>query len=417
MSSRLFLHLFLGLFGLKILIKLLLNLLNLAHLKDKAGQIPDAIAGLVDRAQLRRIDAYSADKIRFQTITFVMDTLMLLVFLFTPLYASYTGWIQSLHWWAWWKGLTFFLVISWATWLVELPFSFYFHFVIESRYGFNKYRPGRWLVDNLKGLLVNTVVSVVVLGIILGLWGGRTSFALNDILLGWGIIFGLTVLFMYLVPVLFIPFFYKLSPLPDGPLKERITALVAQTGFAVRGIFVADESRKSGHANAQFAGFGKSKTIILFDTLVNGYTEEEILAVLAHEIGHGKKKHLLKLMGLVLVESLLFLIVAFYLLASDFTFQAFAIPKLFYSGLFITYVFFFDILSFYVLPFSARFSRKLEYEADAFSRKLIGTEVPLVSVFKKFIVNEMDNINPHPWYEAFYYSHPTLWKRIKALES
>ncbi|TCL65308.1 STE24 endopeptidase [Hydrogenispora ethanolica] len=417
MSSLLFLHLFLGLFGLKILIKLVLNLLNLIHLKRKAGQIPGPIAGLVDHSQLRRIDSYNADKMCFQTIVFLADTLLLLGFLFTPLYAGYTGWVQSLPWPGLAKGLLFFLLINWTLWALELPFSFYFHFVIESRYGFNKYSPGEWWTDNLKSWLMNTVLTVVVLGLILALWGDRTAFTVTDILVGWGIIFGLTVLFMYLVPVLFIPFFYKLTPLPDGPLKERITALVGQTGFTIRGIFMADESRKSGHANAQFAGFGRNKTIILFDNLVDHYTDEEILAVLAHEIGHGKKKHLLKLMLMVLVESLLFLVFAFYLLTADFTFQAFAIPKLFYSGLFITYVFFFDVLSFYIMPFSSRFSRKLEYEADAFSRKLIGTAGPLVSVFKKFIVNELDNINPHPLYEAFYYSHPTLWKRIKALES
>ncbi len=416
MSPELFRSVFCSLFGLKVLIKLLLNLLNFLHLRRNAGRVPEAIREWVDLSQLRKIDAYSAAKIRFQTVSFALDSLLLAVFLFTPLFTMYALWIEQLPLAPFGRGLLFFLAISWGGWLLELPLDAYFHFTIEQRFGFNQYTVRGWLSDALKGLAVSSLLTVVVLGLILAIWGGRTVFGFGDILAAWGIVSALTVLLMYLVPVVLIPLFYKLRPLPDGSLKDRLTTLVAASGFAARGIFVANQSQKSRHANAQFAGFGKSRSIILFDTLVNSYTDDEIVAVLAHEIGHGKMRHIPKLMLLVLLESFAFLAVAFTLLGADFPFVAFQVGKSFHTGLFLTYVLFFEVLAFYTQPFSARFSRKMEYEADAYSRQAIGAAGPLVSVFKKFIVNELANINPHPWYEAFYYSHPSLWKRIKALQ-
>ncbi len=416
MNPELFRSVFCSLFGLKVLIKLILNLLNFLHLRRNAGHVPEAISDLVDHSQLQKIDAYSAAKIRFQTVSFALDSLLLAVFLFTPLFKLYALWIERLPLARFWQGLLFFLVISWGGWILELPLDAYFHFVIEQRFGFNQYSLRGWLGDALKSLAVSSLLTMVVLGLILIIWGGRTVFGFGDILAAWGIVSTLTVLLMYLVPVLLIPFFYKLQPLPDGSLKERLTTLVTQSGFTVRGIFIADQSQKSSHANAQFAGFGKSRSIILFDTLVNSYSDDEIVAVLAHEIGHGKMRHIPKLMLMVLLESFVFLAVAFNLLGAEFPFVAFQVGKTFHTGLFLTYVLFFEVLAFYAQPFSSRFSRKMEYEADAYSRQIIGTAGPLVSVFKKFIVNEMANINPHPWYEAFYYSHPSLWKRIKALQ-
>jgi STE24 endopeptidase len=416
MSPNLFRNLFLALLGVKVMVRVVLNLLNLVHLRRNAGKVPLLLNGLIDGDQLRAIDSYTADKIRFRLVGFIFDTLLLALFLFTPLFAAYSGWIDSLPWPGFWKGLLFFLLPGWAAWLADLPFDYYFHFVIEFRFGFNKYTRGGWLLDAVKNLSVTTALTVVVLTVVLAIWGGRTHFGLYDVLAGWAMIMAMTLILMYLVPVLLIPLFYKLRPLPDGELKEAITALVSGSGFAVRGVFIADQSSKSAHANAQFAGFGKSKTIILFDTLVQNYSISEILAVLAHEIGHGKQRHLVRMISFVLAESLLFLIFAFHLLEADYTFAAFGVRPSFYAGLFVTYILFFDILVFYAQPLFSRLSRKMEYEADDYSRRLIGAIAPLVSVFKKFIVNEMDNINPHPWYEAFYYSHPALLKRIKALE-
>jgi STE24 endopeptidase len=178
---------------------------------------------------------------------------------------------------------------------------------------------------------------------------------------------------------------------------------------------MADESKKSAHANALINGFGRSKTIILFDNLLNQYSEQEILAVIGHEIGHGKKGHLFKLMGLMVTELFLYILLTAYFLAADFPYRAFGIEKIFYSGLFLAYIFFFNIFSFFIQPAFSCYSRALEYQADDYSKQLLGSGEPLQASFKKLITNEMNLIRPHPWYESFYYSHPTLLKRIKTL--
>lgn len=416
MSALDFRIFFFGVLLAKIALKFLLYLLNFKHLQTHAGNVPEELAETIDAATLKRIDSYNAAKNIFFSLSDLLGSILLMIFLFTPLYAAYTDWIDHFQVIYPIRAILFFGILSLIDWFVNLPLDYYFHFVIEARFGFNKYRTGTWLVDALKSLVINIVITMIILGFIFSIWSNDFQFKWHDVFLGWSAAVFLIITFMVLVPVLFIPFFYKLTPLPDSELKDNVTALVRDSGFKVRGVFVADESSKSTHVNAQFAGLGKTKTIILFDNLVNHYTTEEILGILAHEIGHGKKRHNLKLVAMVSLEILAFIVGSSLILAAKWPYEAMGISKILYSGGFFIYLLFFDGLLYFVQPFFSLYSRQMEYEADSYAKKALGTGAPLIATFKRFIADELDNINPHPWYEAYYYSHPSLMKRIKALE-
>ena len=334
-----------------------------------------------------------------------------------------TAWVErNLPTWLWpvsylLQGIGFFLALELVGWLFQLPFGYYYHFQIEAAYGFNKYRFSGWIIDSFKNLLVNIVITALILVPVFGIWGNHFSFNWRDVFIGWSLAFIIIITLIYLVPVLFIPFFYKLQPLPDAELRSKIMSLVEKAGFKVRGVFVADESQKSTHANASLSGFGKTKTIILFDTLFKNYEETEILGILAHEIGHGKKRHIQKLLVVIILQAFIFIWFASYLLGTNVPYEFARIPNNFYSGVLITYYFFFELLGYFITPLLSFISRRFEYQADAFSKELVGSGAPLINTFEKFIKRELDNINPHPLYEAFYYSHPTLLKRIKALKN
>ncbi|MGE5605402.1 MAG: M48 family metallopeptidase, partial [Bacteroidota bacterium] len=315
------------------------------------------------------------------------------------------------------QGIGFFLVLELIGWLIQLPFDYYYHFYIEASYGFNKYRLSGWIIDACKSLLVNTILTSLILAPVLGIWGNHFSFNWRDVFWGWSLAFILIVTLVYLVPILFIPFFYKLQPLSDDELRSKIMSLVEKAGFKVRGVFITDESQRSTHANASLSGFGKTKTIILFDNLVKNYEETEILGILAHEIGHGKRRHILKLLVIIILQAFIFIWFAFYLLGTDLPYEFARIPNIFYSGILLAYYFFFELLGYFINPLLSFISRRFEYQADTFAKEFVGSGTPLIKSFEKFITRELDNINPHPLYESFYYSHPTLLKRIKALKN
>lgn len=417
MSDKIFSVLFFSLFLFKTIVKFWLDLINLRRLKKHAGVVPTELQSIFDTESLSKNNSYHTAKMSFQMISFLFNSLLVALFLFTPAYRHYSNWTFS------WpvpfivKGIAFFVILELTGSLIELPFSYVYHFRIEARYGFNKYRIGGWLTDTLKSLIVKIVLTSLILALILGIWGNSFNFNWRDVLMGWLLALTLIITFAYLIPVLLIPFFYKLRPLPDEELQAKIKDLVERAGFKVRGVFIADESQKSTHANASFSGLGKSKTIILFDTLVNNYEPEEILGVLAHEIGHGKMGHIQKILVLIILQAFLFIWFASYLLGTDLPYIFAGIPNIFYSGLLITYYFFFELLGYFISPLLGAVSRRFEYQADAFSKRLLGSGDPLIKTFKKFITRELVNLNPHPFYESFYYSHPALLKRIKALQA
>lgn len=389
--------------------------MNFRYLKQNAGQVPKVLAESIDTGKLRQMDSYNAVKMRFGIIQSLVSNTLVILFLFTALFPAYASWVGRMPIPYYLQGFLFFFIIQGAVWLIELPMEYYFQFGIEARFGFNQYTRADWLADCLKSFLVSTAVMGFL--VILILWFLGTSFRFDwlKVICAWLVATVLILVFNYLIPVVMIPIFYRLRPVSDEGLRKNIEALVAQSGFKIKRILVADESRKSSHVNAIFSGTGKTKTVILFDTLLSKFSEIEILAIIAHEIGHGKQKHLMKSLVFSIIGVFWFLLFAAYLLSAGVPFAAFgALPM--YARFYITYLFFFEILAFFVQPFLMRLLQKFEYEADAYSKQLLKQGEPLISAFKKMVVHELANINIHPWYEKIYYSHPSMIKRIEALK-
>jgi STE24 endopeptidase len=284
--------------------------------------------------------------------------------------------------------------------------------VIEERHGFNVTNFKVWISDLLKNMILSTVLGGLVLGLVLALviHGGGAWW-----IWAWMLVGGFELLLMWLFPAIILPLFNKFDPIENIGLEESIRRLMEKVGLRAKGIFKMDASKRSKHTNAFFVGLGRTKRIVLFDTLLGSHTEEEILAVLAHEAGHWKKRHILRM--LVPLEILSF--VSFYVVARfldwpliyrTFGFQESNI----YVGLFLIGTFI-SLLGFFAQPLGSAISRKFEREADDFTLELLGTGESMTSALKRLAADNLANLSPHPLYAWFYYSHPPLVERIERL--
>jgi STE24 endopeptidase len=311
-----------------------------------------------------------------------------------------------------WSGLIFFAVLWMLANLLRIPFNLYETFVIEERYGFNLMSFKVWVSDLLKNLLLVAVLGGLLLGLLLSLvvFGGDAWWVWAWVLVG-----GFELFILWLFPVLILPLFNKFDPIENKGLEERIRTLMTKVGIRAKGIFQMDASKRSKHTNAFFVGLGRTKRIALFDTLLASHTEEEILSVLAHEAGHWKRKHILRMLVPLEILSLVsFYVVAKFLnwslLHRTFGFQE---PNV-YVGLFLIGAFI-SLLGYFAQPLESAVSRKFEREADDFALGLMEKAEPMRSALKRLAADNLSNLSPHPLYAWFYYSHPPLVERIERL--
>jgi STE24 endopeptidase len=220
---------------------------------------------------------------------------------------------------------------------------------------------------------------------------------------------------MVLAPVIILPLFYKLTPLPEGSLRERLTGLADRTQFRAQSIQVMDGSKRSQHSNAFFTGFGRLRKIVLFDTLIAQLSEPELEAVLAHEIGHYKRKHILKLLAWSALSSLAAFYVLAWLAKQEWFYRAFGFAPGNITPALLVFALLAGTITFWLSPLQNRWSRRFEYEADAFARQAMGEPDPLIGALRKLHEKNLSNLTPHPAYSGFYYSHPTLLERERAL--
>lgn len=406
---------FLLLFIIVVVKKTVLTILNYRYMKKNKGDVPEEIAESVDAEKLEKIDAYNSDKMCFSIIKLLTDSFLIGIFIFTPLFSVYTGFVDGISGSFIADGVIFFLLISFIFAIVDLPMSFYSTFVIEARHGFNRYSKAGWAADQLKSLLLSSFLTALILGILFFITGETVSFYIPGIFLLWGVLSALILFFAFIAPVLFIPLFYKLRPLEDTELSKSVNKLVKQSGYSIKRLFEADESKKSSHANAAFTGLGKSRTVILFDTLISKFSREEILAVLAHEIGHGKKGHMKKKTAGGLFLLFIFIVFSAWMLSGNAIYNSFGIKEQLFAAVFLLQIFFFDTLSFFFNQIFSGISRKHEYEADEYAVALTGKPKIFISFLKKIASEELSNIHPHPLYMRFFYSHPPLVSRIKRI--
>lgn len=298
----------------------------------------------------------------------------------------------------------------------SMPLNWFEQFRLEERFGFNTTTPKTWWMDRLKGLLLSAALAFPLLWLVLKLvqWIGPLWW-----LWAWALVLAFQLVMVVLAPVIIMPLFNKFTPLPEGTLRERLLRLAQRTGFHSKSIQVMDGSKRSRHSNAFFTGFGNFRKIILFDTLINQLEEEELEAVLAHEIGHYKKRHIPKM----LAGSAAGLLLAFFLIAwlaeQDWFYGSFGFDPI-PAGL-APALLLFSLLSglftFWLSPLFNMLSRRFEYQADAYAAGIMAGPTALISALRKLNEKNLSNLTPHPAYSAFYYSHPTILERERSLRS
>lgn len=393
--------------------QLFLNRLNTSHIRQHGSSVPEVFQDAVDQEKLKKISAYTVDSAAFGIISSLANQAFFLVILLS----GFLPWlVKNIHQWGFgliFGGLVFFASLSVLTNLLRIPFSLYGTFVIEDRYGFNTKTFRVWVNDLLKSLALSALLGGLLLWLFLTLVirGGNAWWVWAWILMG-----AFELLMIWLYPVIIAPLFNKFEPIANNELEVQIRTLMEKAGLRAKGVFRMDASKRSKHTNAYFTGIGKSKRIVLFDTLLEAHTGEEILAVLAHELGHWKKKHVHK--QLILAESLS--LAGFYVAAKlldwPWMYQTFGFPEpIPYVGLFLMGALF-SPLGYFAQPLASAISRKFEREADDFTLTMIQRAEPMVSALKRLAADNLANLNPHPIYAWFYYSHPPLVERIERLK-
>ena len=405
----LFLILFIG----RIIWRYILQQLNIRHLRDHGKEIPPVFQGMIDEATLAKMVDYTCDNSRLETKEDLTEDILELVILFLLL-PVLVGKIAGLQLHLIWQALIFFGVLSLIGGAAGLPFDIYHTFVLEKKYGFSTITWKLWLTDLIKSV----IISAVLMGILLSAFMAFILY-LPKSWWFWAWIFftSFEILLMWLYPVVIAPLFNKYEPIKDEALKEKIEALLAKVGLKAKGIFQVDEGKRSKHTNAYFTGIGKTKRIVLFDTLLASHSQEEILAVLAHEIGHWKKKHILKQLIFMIAASLVGFYLVYLLVNWPPLYSTFGLRQTpVYAGLLLVSVYF-SCIGFFFSPLGAFISRRYEREADKMAMELVGTSEPMISALKRLAKDNLSNLHPHPWYVWFYYSHPPLLERIEYLKS
>ena len=414
MSANGILVLYLVFFVLEYAWGTVLSLLNLGHVRANSAAVPRAFAGAIDHDTYARSVSYTLTRGRFGLLSGTFASAVLLAVLLSGFLGIVDQAARLLPIHPWLQGIVVIAAVSLLFWLAALPFSLYSTFSIEKRFGFNRTTPALYVVDTLKGFAISAVIGIPVL---LGLFWfmDRTG------RFWWIWAFAAMSLFQLvmsiLAPLVIAPMFNKFTPLPDGELKDAIVSLAERLRFRTRGIFVVDSSKRSRHSNAYFTGLGRAKRIVLFDTLVESSTKEEILSVLAHEIGHEKKNHVKKGIAVSLAVSLAGFWLISLLLPYLPLYQAFGFRQQSYHAILILLAFCSGPFTFFLQPLASLWSRKHEYEADRFAVRSVGSAAGMKSALLRLTRENLSNLTPHPLYSFFHYSHPTLAERIAALEA
>ena len=398
---------------LRLIADLVLAALNRAEVRRHAKTPPPAVAAIMDDATYAKSVAYTLEKSRFGMITEVFDTLVLALVVFGGVLPMLFNVIVGLGGPdAIWTRVLFILAAVAMMGLPSLPFEWWEQFGLEQKFGFNKSTPGLWITDKIKGVFLMCAIGFPLLWALL--WvvekAGPTWW-----IWGFALMFGFQLLMLILYPKLILPLFNKLTPLPEGDLRNRLMALGDRTGFQAKTIEVIDGSKRSGHSNAYFTGFGRFRRIVLFDTLIAQLTPEELEAVLAHEIGHYRRGHIPKMIAMSAAMMLVGFAAIAWLARSTWFNTAFGFPVGEIAPSFLLFGLLSGVVTFWFAPLGNLLSRKYEYEADAFARAAMGGPAAMIGALRKLAQKNLTNLTPHRWFSGFYYSHPTLVEREAAL--
>lgn len=386
-----------------------LAMLNAKHVK---AELPEQLKGLYDIDEYAKQQRYFKVNQKFTLLTASFSLLLILLMFVLGGFAYVNDLAVSLTQYPILVSLIFFGIIFFVNDLLGTPFEVYSQFVIEQRFGFNKATPLIFITDKLKGWALTALIGGGLLALIeqIYFWAGD-----NFWFLAWILIGGFSIFITMFYSELIVPMFNKQTPLEEGELRSEIEKFADKAGFKLNNIFVIDGSKRSTKANAYFSGLGTKKRIVLYDTLIQDLTVDEIVAVLAHEIGHYKKKHTLMSLFLTLANSLIMLYILGLFLNSDALAQAFGIEKANFHLNVLAFGLLYTPVSVSLGVLLNMFMRHNEYQADAYAAQY-GLGEALISALKKLSVKSLSNLKPHPAYVFFYYSHPTLLQRMEAIQ-
>ncbi len=404
--------------ALQLLVQLWLNTRQVRYVAQHRHEVPQSFTSHISLAAHQKAADYTLAKARFGLLHMAWGAVILLGWTLlgglNALQGALLQWMEP--------GMVQQLVLLAAfaaiSGLLDLPFSLYQTFVLEARFGFNKNTPAIWLGDLLKSTLLAAIIGLPIAWIILWFMGATGSLWW---LWAWGIWTGFQLLLMWIFPTYIAPLFNKFEPLADESLKARVTSLMKRCGFAAKGLFVMDGSRRSAHANAYFTGFGASKRVVFYDTLLKQLSPEEVEAVLAHELGHFKHKHITKRMigmfalslGGFAVLGWLSQQVWFYtgLGVLPSTALAFGQPSYDDALALLLFILALPVFTFWIAPLMAHFSRRDEFEADAYAMQQ-ASGAALASALLKLYEDNASTLTPDPVYARYYYSHPPAVERL-----
>jgi STE24 endopeptidase len=393
---------------------LALSYLNLRHLARHGREVPEELALEIDRERLAKISAYTTDRARFGLVSSCASSVVVLGFVFGGFLERYDGFVTGVSESFLLHGVLFFMGLSALETLAALPFSIYSQFVIEARHGFNRMSPGLFVRDTLKNLALAALLGGIAASAALWLVAHAPQ---TWWLWVWAFFVGFGLLLTYLAPILIEPLFFKIEPLRVDGLEARVRALAERAGVRLSAVLQMDASRRSAHSNAYFTGIGRVKRVVLFDTLLAQLEHSEILSVLAHELGHWQKQHVLKRMLLMYAVALGLAYAAFRLSASPYLPGLIGASELSFPARISVLALVGSVVSFLLTPLSSWWSRSHEREADVFASELSGEPDKLASALAKMSRENLSNLHPHPLYAAFYYSHPPVVERLRSLRA
>ncbi|UCD88390.1 MAG: M48 family metallopeptidase [Desulfobacterales bacterium] len=391
------------------LLDVVVETVNIRHAKT---DLPEEYQGYYDAERYKTAQNYLMENTRFELITHTITTPMMIGFILIGGFNFVDQFARSFGLGPIPTGLFFAGILLLASQMISIPFSIYSTFVIEEKYGFNRTTAKTFILDILKSWLLAVVIGGLVFGVVLWLFekAGMWAWAYC-----WVVVVLFQIVLIFLAPVVILPLFNKFYPIEHGELKTAIEDYAKSQNFKMRGVFKMDASKRSTKSNAFFTGFGRFRRIVLFDTLAERHNVDELVSVLAHEMGHYKKRHILKsILILVMTTGLIFFVLSLFI-NNEGLFSAFKMENTsIYASLFF-FAFLYAPINTVVSIFSNTLSRKYEYEADAYAVSTYGKPESMISALKKLTVDNLSNLTPHPLKVFLSYSHPPVLKRIEAI--
>jgi STE24 endopeptidase len=413
-TASAFTTVFLAFLAASLALQLWLARRHALHVAAHRDAVPPAFADRVQLPAHQKAADYTVARTRFGIVETLAETALVLALTVGGGLAVLVAGTGDLPIGALGRDLALIVAVAAISGIVGLPFSYAQTFVIEAKFGFNRMTRALWIADLAKGILVGAALGLPLAALVLWLMGGAGPLWW---IWTWAVWIGFQFLILALYPTVIAPLFNKFSPLPSGSARDAIEGLLARCGFENRGLFVMDGSRRSSHGNAFFTGFGRAKRIVFFDTLLERLAPDEIEAVLAHELGHFRLKHVLKRMLWMAVFSLAFLALLAWLAASPWFYEGLGVPAAPERSGVALILFFLTLpaFTFVFAPLSSLYSRQHEFEADAFAAQH-ASAASLVRALVKLFEDNAATLTPDPYYSAFHDSHPPATVRVARLE-